>query len=148
MEIMKLKRSGWDMECPFCHANIRYTLINNQQPPVPFFYAELCNDVLLRKSDERMVNNLLSIASGEKASINTLENMWLSILQDAPDAPHGGKFGFWSNIKCPHCGKEIQYNQGIKDVWLRIFEPKIVLVDGSVIVGDSLSDTWQIQVQT
>lgn len=147
MKIRKLERNGWEIGCPSCGERIRYSLIHNQGLPVPFFYAERCNDVLLRRSDEISVNNLLSAPCGEKISLDALEKLWLSILHDAPDAPHGGRFGFWSNIKCPNCGKEVPYNHGVKNIELRIFEPRIVLVDGAILVGDSSTDTWQVHIQ-
>lgn len=143
----ELARDGWSIDCPFCGRAILYSLINNRDLPVPFFYGERTNDVLLRKQDQERVDQLFqSIASGRSPSTEEFEALWKSILENAPDAPAGGRFGFWSNIKCPHCRKEIPYNKGVKNVELRIFEPRIVLVDGAVLLGDSPDQSWRVRV--
>ena len=146
MNFRQLERNGWGLKCPCCGENIRYSLINNQQVPVPFFYAEKGNDVLLRKQDERRVERFYQNQNGAEPSEAALEALWNSILVEAPSAPCGGKFGLWSNVKCPSCGKEMPYNRGVRNVRLRIFEPKIVLIDGAVILGDSGAESWVVKV--
>lgn len=142
-----LERDGWLMTCPFCGKEIRYTLINNQGRPVPFYYAEKSNDVLLRKSDERLYLALLEESEGQAPSILAMKMLWSSILRNAPPAPSGGTFSLWANVKCPHCKQEIPYNKGIKDIALRLYEPRIVLIDDSVLLGDNDENTWRIKVR-
>jgi hypothetical protein len=147
IKFQELKRDGWSVGCPFCKRDIRYTLINNQQSPIPFYYSQAGNDILLRKQDELSVQKLFSKFSG-KPTLRELEKLWLAILESAPDAPHGGKFGLWSNVKCTHCHKELPYNDGVKNLELRIYEPKIVAVDGAILMGDSPEESWQVKVRS
>jgi len=147
MGLQELERDGWILACPFCGKDIRYTLINNQQIPVPFFYAENGNDVLLRKQDELKVEEVFRDAQGATPNIDLLERLWLRILEDTPEAPCGGKYGLWANVKCPNCTREIPYNDGIRNISRRVNEPKIVLVDGAVLVRDSVESSWRVKVK-
>lgn len=141
-------RDGWTIDCPACGQPIKYTLLLNPRPPVPFFYSSTGNDVLLRRSDERKVDDLSARQSLESVPIEELEALWLSILDDAPDAPSGGRFALWANVKCTTCGKEVPYNKGVRDLSLRIFEPRIVVVDGAMVIGDSEAESWIARVRT
>jgi|688.fasta_scaffold455115_1 hypothetical protein len=146
MKLQTLVRDGWTMLCPFCGESIKYTLINNQRVPVPFFYAEDCNDVLLRKIDEKLVERVLAESAVAKPSLDVLEGLWREILNNAPPTRHGGAFGFWSNVKCPSCGIEMPYNNGVKNLELRLYETRIVLLDGALFIRDEESEIWEIQV--
>jgi len=146
MSFQTLNRDGWTMQCPFCNEDISYTLINNKQLPVPFFYAEDSNDVLLRKADLKLVDEAFAGSTGGKPSLEPLKNLWLQILDAAPSTANGGRYKFWSNVKCPNCSAEIPYNDGTKDVEQRIFEPRIVLVNGASLIGDAEGDSWRINV--
>ena len=141
----KLERDGWLLSCPLCGEDIFYSIINIQQIPLPFFYAEEGNDVLLRKEDERRLERILN-EDRKVVESDVLEKLWMRILKDAPEAPCGGKYGLWSNVKCPTCFHELPYNNGVRNVSLRLNEPKIVLIDGATIVGDSDEDSWQVKV--
>ncbi len=144
MTFSNLERKGWILKCPFCAKDIAYTLFTNQDAPTPFFYADTSNDILLRKSDQNLVHELYE--RGEP-SVEQLAALWNDIVSNAPASPDGGKFHLWSNVKCVTCGREIPYNNGIEDIKTRIFEPKIVVVDGSRIIGDAPSDTWRVNVK-
>lgn len=146
MKLQILNRDGWRMRCPFCNESITYTLINNQQLPVPFFYAEDCNDVLLRKADQKLVDKAFANAAGKEPNLESLENLWHQLLDAAPSTSNGGRYGFWSNVKCPNCSAEIPYNDGNKDVRQRIFDSKIVLINGASLIGDSEGESWRINV--
>lgn len=146
MNLQILDRDGWTMQCPSCAESIIYTLINNQQFPVPFFYAEDCNDVLLRKTDQKLVDKAFADSAGGKPNLKSLENLWHQMLDVAPSTGNGGRYGFWSNVKCPSCFAEMPYNDGAKDAEQRIFEPKIVLVNGASLIGDTEGDSWRINV--
>ena len=134
-------RKGWVLACPACESGIAYTILTNWDAPVPFFYADVSNDVLLRSSDRQRVESL-----GENPHLADLEHLWDEILSSAPVAPSGGEFGLWTNVKCPHCGYEIPYNGGVRNLAVRIHEPKIILVHGAVVVGDVDEETWVVRV--
>ena len=80
-------------------------------------------------------------------NVSRLHRLWLEILNSAPPAPDGGIFSFWANVRCPECAYEFPYNNGNKDLPLRIFEPKIIVVDGVTIVADSPADSSVVRVQ-
>jgi hypothetical protein len=147
MSTQELERDGWSLECLFCKESIHYTLINNTQTPIPFFYAEEGSDVLLRKEDELSVEKCFMQYGDSKPPLAVLESLWKTILESAPDAPNGGRFALWSNIKCPHCRKEMPYNGGVKNLELRIYEPQIVLLDGAILLGSSVAESWKIRVR-
>lgn len=144
--VREIVRAGWILQCPFCNGEISYSLINIQSLPTPFFYAEQCNDVLLRRQDEIRSQDILLKYEHKRPPIVEFENLWMSILDEAPEAPCGGEFKLWSNVKCPRCRSEIPYNKGVLDLNLRIFEPKIVIVDKSIILGDSPEESWRVTV--
>jgi len=146
MDFRILKRNGWTIDCPYCNGKIIYTIIKNQRPPVPFFYSKKTNDILLRKQDEQRVDNLYLSSSRAAPSLSALEELWISILHDAPESPNGGGFDLWSYVKCPHCWKELLYNKGVKDINLRIFEPEIIVIDSAILCGDSPTNSYQVQV--
>jgi hypothetical protein len=136
--------SGWKLSCPFCTKNILYTKLTNWDMPTPFYYSDESNDVLLRNSDDKKVNQIFE---NKKPSLKELESMWNEFLQNAPLPPNGGKFTFWANIKCPNCKKEIPYNNGVRDINIRIYEPNIILIDGAIVVGDNDENTWRTKVE-
>jgi len=141
-------RDGWILNCPFCKREILYTHFINWSVPTPFFYSDESNDVLLRKSDEKKVQELFDEKQpNSKPTIVELESLWKKILIDAPPAPNGGRFSFWANVKCPHCDTEIPYNNGNRDLNVRINDSKIVLINDAIVVGDSEEDTWEIRVR-
>ncbi|MEA5115464.1 MAG: hypothetical protein VB050_15720 [Geobacteraceae bacterium] len=137
-------RDGWTLECPFCSKTILYTYFVNWFVPTPFFYSDSSNDVLLRKSDGEKVHEILE---NKKLLLAELEIIWKECLKDAPPALDGGQFTLWANVKCPHCKKELPYNDGVKDLKVRIYDSRIILIDGAVVVGDSVKETWQIKVR-
>lgn len=138
------ERSGWLRTCPFCNGQILFTKLVNPDGLVPFFYADKSNDVLLRRSDIERVKDLVS---KDLPAIDVLESIWIEIASNAPDAPSGGRFSLWSNIKCPSCGKEFPYNNGVRDINARIREPYIILIDGAVVVGDNPQENWSVKVK-
>lgn len=138
------RRSGRTVLCPKCSGSIPYTTLTNWDAPVPFFYADDSNDVLLRASDQRRSDEA---SATSPANINALELLWNDIVAHAPRAPSGGNFGLWTNVKCPRCRHEIPYNGGVRNIHVRIHEPKIVLVDGAIVLGDTEADTWRVCVE-
>jgi hypothetical protein len=58
-----------------------------------------------------------------------------------------GRFGFWANVKCPHCWYEFPYAQGIRNVELRINEPYIIAVDGAIVLEGDPSSDWMVRVR-
>ena len=137
-------RDGWILKCPYCGAGIKYTRLSNWEGPTPFFYSKENNDVLLRKSDVDRARDALDVES--KPSVAELERMWCEFLENTPKVRAGSSFGFWSNVKCPHCRTEMPYNNGVKDPNIRIYEPKIVLIDGAIVWGDDLESSWRVRV--
>ena len=146
MDYQILKRDGWTIDCPHCKKKIIYTIIKNQRPPVPFFYSKKTNDILLRKQDEQRVDKLYLNSNGATPSLSTIEALWNLILREAPETSHGGKFDLWSYVKCPHCWNELIYNNGVKDLNLRIFEPEIIVIDNAILFGDLPTNSYQMQV--
>lgn len=136
-------RSGWKRSCPFCHREIRYTILVNTFSPEPFFYSDCSNDVLLRKSDAQRMET----GSPSESEPQRLVEYWDEVLRNAPVPPSGGKFSLWANIKCPHCEREFPYNSGILDLRVRLHDPYIVLIDGAVVLGDTLDESWQVSVK-
>jgi hypothetical protein len=137
-------RDGWTLDCPYCKEKILYTHFVNWVVPTPFFYSNGSNDVLLRRSDEQRV---LQLFEKKKPTVLELEKVWNAILATATLAPNGGRFTFWANVKCPHCNTEIPYNNGVKDLDVRIYDSKIVIIDGAVVVGDTAEDTWRVKIR-
>ncbi|MBL0349609.1 MAG: hypothetical protein IPP68_04450 [Elusimicrobia bacterium] len=137
------ERKGWTIGCPSCSKSILYTKLVNWESPTPFFYCDSCNDVLLRKSDKKLVESRLAI---KNIDVPGLEKLWEEIASNAPNCGKGGRFTVWSNVRCPHCKKELPYNSGIKNSAVRINEMEIILVDGATVIGDSSEDTWRVKV--
>lgn len=117
-------------------------------PPEPFFYCEHGNSVLLAASHRKEVERLKAQEqhTGKSVPDSELEELWHKFIETSPACPIGGSYTFWANVKCPHCATEFPYNQGIKDVHLRLHETNIILVDGAIVVGDSPAESWQVQV--
>ncbi len=144
----EIVRDGWILNCPFCKEKILYTHFVNWSIPTPFFYSDGSNDVLLRKSDEKKVQELFEKKQPKsKPTLHELESLWNKILIDSPPAPNGGRFTFWANVKCPHCNTEILYNNGNKDFNIRVNDSKIILINGATVIGDSENETWKIKVK-
>jgi endogenous inhibitor of DNA gyrase (YacG/DUF329 family) len=138
-------RPGWIVKCPHCNEAIKYTQLTIWDAPSPFFYCNKCNNVLNRRSDEQRVlpkNNM----SDEEYIAKTM-TIWESILNTAPPCSCGGRFELWSNVKCPHCQYEFPYNEGVKNYAMRILERKIVIIDGTVLLGDTSDDSWIFRVR-
>jgi hypothetical protein len=112
--------------------------------PEPFFYCDTCNNVLLRQSDAERV------PMGDPSDPQHLAKLlalWESIVKDAPPCPCGGHFALWSNIKCPHCRYEFPYNKGVKSPAIRIMDRTVIVIDGAMVIGDSLDDSWIARVE-
>ncbi len=139
------ERSGWTLNCPFCGNKILYTQLSNWDAPVPFFYSNENNDVLLRDGDIQKVREV-HLRCNEFPSLSKLKTLWEEILIDAPETPSGGTFSLWSNVKCPHCKREMPYNNGVRDLNVRIYDPKVVLIDGAIIWGDEPAKSWRVKV--
>jgi len=146
MSIQIIDRTGWSLRCPFCGKDIKYTVINNQNPPVPFFYARDSNDVLLKRQHQKVVDEAFYKTTDRVPDIQTLEKLWRQFLEEAPSTHHGGTYDLWANVKCPNCFSEIPYNHGVKNLEVRIYEPRIILIDGSAVIGDSESESWRVNV--
>jgi hypothetical protein len=138
-------RPGATMSCPSCGKLFKYAVMTNHDAPTPFFYSNQGHSVLLRRSDEQVV--MQRMAAGA-TGVDQLEMLWQKFLESAPPGPDGGVFTFWANVRCPHCKHEFPYNNGVKNLAMRIFEPKIILVDGSVVLGDSDADSYIVRVAT
>lgn len=142
-QFKEIERNGWTLKCPSCSHEVLYTKIKNWDIPTLFFYGETSNDVLLRKSDTANVREKMT---KETLDFPALEILWNEILNTAPDCPTGGKFSFWANVHCPNCRQEFPYNQGVRNVAIRINEPEIILIDGAIVIGDNSSDSWKVKV--
>lgn len=142
-QVREEHRKGRVLTCPHCSCGIRYTKLVQWFDASPFFYADRSNDVLIRESDAARVK----AASAEGTpSVDRLEQLWMECLSSAPPAPSGGRFALWANVKCPHCGHELPYNRGIRDIGVRLHDTNIILVDGAIVVGDTDKDSWQVKV--
>ena len=145
MGFQKLSRKGWVLNCPFCACKVKYTKVANNDPPVPFFYSEGCNDVVLRKSDQKRVDSLPGHLTLTGVTPE-LGRLWNDIVDSLPEDTQGGRFKLWSNIKCPTCKKEFPYNHGVKNLSVRIYEPEIILIDGANFLGDDDTSSYSIEV--
>jgi hypothetical protein len=137
-------RTGSVIKCPSCGDDIIFATLTNYDRPVPFFYSNLGNDVALRKSDNKLVDEY--ILAGKK-SIAELEALWIAIVESLPSPPDGGRFELWANVKCTHCRAEIPYNKGVRDISIRIYDPHIILIDGAVVLDDTFEDSWRVKVR-
>jgi len=137
------RRKGWVLACPRCSRGIRYTKLVQWFDASPFFYADGSNDVLLRESDAARVK--AAHAQGTP-SVEHLERLWAECLLSAPSAPSGGRFTLWANVKCPHCGHELPYNKGVRDIGVRLHDTNIILLDEAIVVGDTDRSSWQVRV--
>lgn len=96
-------------------------------------YCGSCSNVLFRKSDEGALYAIWpSIGDAVPVTLRFYEDME----RNAPPCPCGGHFKLWSNVKCPSCKFEIPYNNGVKDVNVRINDHVVVLVEGALLLGD------------
>lgn len=150
-ELYRLEeRPGWILTCPFCGGEISYTHLNLYDGE-PFLYADGSNDVLLRESDSLKLRTHLAENIGIRAGngyIEELAKLWYEIERTSPEAPSGGRFKLWSNVKCPHCNKEMPYNNGNQDLAVRLNDPKVILIDGAVVLGDDIDSSWRVKVIT
>jgi hypothetical protein len=144
LEFEEEVRKGSVTKCRFCGEDIKFTWLVNWDPPVPFFFSNVGNDVAVRKSDNGRVDEYF--VAGKK-SVAELEALWKAIVESLPQAPDGGRFELWANFKCPHCKKEIPYNEGVRNIHIRIWEPKIILIDGAVVLDDTFEDSWRVKVE-
>ena len=146
-EPRELERLGWKMPCPTCGADIGYTLLTNQRGPTPFFYAGTGNHVLLRARDRLQVDELYAATQDGPPDLDVLHALWRDILATAPAAPDGGGYGLWTYVSCPHCATALVYDDGRRDLARRIHEPKVVLVDRAIVVGDRADTTWRVRIR-
>jgi len=137
-----VKRKGWVGKCPACEEHFLYTRFNNTEP-TPFFYCDKQSDVLLRESDQRLVRNAYK---SKRASESELKQLWDSFLERAPLCVCGGKFGFWTYIRCPSCLTELPHATGPELVHTRIQEPQIIILDGRYVLGDTPEESYQVIV--
>lgn len=142
-----LVRTGRMTPCPSCGAGIRHTLLTNDRAPTPFFYAEHGNHVLLRGQDKAQVERLYATAGDQGPALAALADLWAAILDDAPAAPDGGTFGLWAYVTCPHCAQTLTYDGDRRNLHRRIHEPKIIIVDRAVLVGDDADSSWRVRVR-
>jgi len=140
-----IERAGWTLKCPFCGYMIRYTQLTNWDGPTPFFYSDSSNDVLLRDTDIERVRQLFS--KKNSPTIEEMEALWKDILSEVPLPPNGGRFTLWANVNCPSCKKQIPYNNGIRDLKVRLNDPKVVLIDGATVLNDTSSKSWNVDVK-
>lgn len=137
-------RPGAVTQCDRCGEQVKFAVLTNWNIPTPFFYCDACNCVLLRKSDERRIP---TGDTGKPKYISEVMAVYESIVTTAPPCPCGGRFALWSWVKCPHCGHEWPYNDGVRNIALRVVDAKVVLVDGAIIVGDTPGDSRIMRVQ-
>lgn len=136
-------RPGWTRKCPNCKADIAFTKLVNSFDMTPFYYSDGSNDVLFRTNDRNKIRVLMSKG---QPSVEQLASAWNEILKTAPPAPSGGTFSLWANIKCPFCKTEFPYNNGVKDLRVRLYDPHIVLIEGAVVVEDTVANSWKVCV--
>jgi hypothetical protein len=144
MEFRNDIRKGAIMPCPSCGQSFKYTVLTIQNVPIPFFYSTAGGSILLRRSDESIVAEAFA---SRIPTTDELETLWCEILKRSPRPPEGGTFELWANVKCPNCNYEFPYNRGYKDINLRIFEPKIIVADGVILVGDTPAETCVMKVE-
>lgn len=133
--------------CPRCRQCFSYTLLDVSEAPDPFFYCSKCNNILYRKSDANKVGDTAYRWEQlpEDEQLKELEKLWNECLVTAPPCSCGGRFEFWAGIKCPHCGLESSYL--VKDPYLRIYNPKIAIVDGAIVFDDTVESSWRCKVE-
>jgi len=142
-----LERLGWKIKCPNCSGVILYTFITDNDPPMPFFYANDSNDILLRKSDKEEIDEYFSKIYPEVPKIEELEKIFDDIISNAPKTLNGGEYELWSYVKCPNCQCELEYNKGVKKIFTRIYEPKTIIIDGANLIGDSKEESWTAKIK-
>lgn len=134
-----------EVSCPECDATIQFATIHLPFVPQPFMYCQECSNVLLREADLEALDRALTGQSDMTAG--TLR-FYEELEQSAPNCPCGGRFSLWANVKCPSCGHEIPYNDGIRDPEVQVNDNMIVVIDGATVVKDGPQKTWTCRCQS
>jgi hypothetical protein len=137
-------KDGNKLNCPLCHGDVLYWRFSVPSIPWPFFYCERCNDVFVRLAQPPPMSPL---SENSKEQLAQLEAYWHAVLDAAPPCPCGGRFGFWTNVKCPHCWYEFPYARGTRNVELRINEPYVIAIDGATVLDGEPSSDWIARVR-
>ena len=140
--VRTIKRKGWVGNCPACGEHFLYTKFNNTEP-TPFFYCDKQSDVLLRESDQKLVREAYKSRRNSPAE---LKELWDSFVEKAPSCICGGKFGFWTYIRCPSCQEQLPYPTGPELVSTRIHEPQVIVLDGRYVLRDTPGESYQVIV--
>lgn len=128
-QIQQEERRGWSRACPRCAEEIRYTVLNLSAGVEPFLYCDEGSDFVLREEDKKAAQQLAR--PNGAVSLDDLRAFYRELQERLPPCPNGGRFGIWSNVKCPHCGHEFPYAGGERDEEVRFLESKIVWVEGA-----------------
>lgn len=121
------------VSCPFCSKVIRFTPISLGAGVVPFFYCNKCSNVACRDEDSELMYRKAYQRSVGVFVERTVEETYMAIESVLPSCVCGGRFKISSNAKCPHCLKEIPYNRGIKNLSVRLFDERIVWIEGATV---------------
>jgi len=125
------KRPGWAVQCPKCHDEIRYTVLNVEPGIDIYLFCENSSDFCLRDEDREEVLNLATVINDE-VNKNLLKEVYQRLEISLPSCKDKGQFKIWSNAKCSNCGYEFPYNNGVRNEDLRFKESKIVWVEGAI----------------
>ena len=137
-------RKGFSRQCPQCGSVIKYTVFNVHSHPRPYFYSVSGESLLLRRSDAAAFTRALESLGENEIELRTLASNLLKTAQPSPD---GSNFDLWANIRCKHCKFEFPYNHGVRSVFRRIMDSKIVIIDGTVVLGDSPEESYVVVVE-
>lgn len=61
----------------------------------------------------------------------------------APACLCDGQFTVWANVKCPNCTREIPYNNGVKDPFVRANDRIVIVLRGATVIGDDAESSWR-----
>lgn len=128
--IVSESRYGWNARCPKCSGLINYTILNIDPGMDVFLHCERCSNFCLRSEDREVLLQMLNAAEANPEEALAKIYKWL--IDALPSCGCGGNFTLWANVKCPSCGEEIPYNNGVRDLEVRFHESKIVWSENSV----------------
>ncbi len=135
-DIVDEERPGWKLKCPKCNKIIYYTVINLTGNEVPvYMYCDCCSNFVIRDED---ANEIYTFLKNQPilSAFEYLDKLYDDLEKCLPKCPSGGHFKLWSNVKCPHCGYEFPYNNGIHSKEMRYFETKIIWIEGAIAFRD------------
>ena len=121
---------GAIIDCPICHAKVKYSWLTGMLAPNLHFYAKGSNNILMRTEWGDRIRRLLDGGVSD-FDLEVEVEMILKSLSDEQRL----EFHLWNNVKCPKCNSEFPYSFK-KNIRMRLSDELVVLIDESVLDAD------------